>query len=188
MSEAPAWLFAAWFTTLPVAVFAALVASGGRRGRAFTAGCLGLLAAGLAGDARELAFQRDLAGWRPLPGRVVVSERGARQNEWRFEYEYEVDGARRRGSVFTHRPRLRSRADTDRLFAEHPVGREITVFVDPGDPARAALDARPGFGLAIAGFAIHAALGLALWRGAARARRPDPSPGGVGDAERAAGR
>jgi hypothetical protein len=188
MSEAPVWLFAAWFTTLPLAVFAALVASGGRRGRSFTAGCLALVAVGLAGDAKELAFQRDLADWRPLPGRVVVSERGARQNEWRFAYEYEVDGARHQGSVFTHRPRLRSRSDTDRLFAEHPVGREITVFVDPRDPARAALDARPSFGLAIGGLAIHAALGAALWRGGARARRPDPSSSGVGNAERAAGR
>jgi len=186
MSEAPAWLFAAWFTTLPLAVFAALVASGGRRGRAFRGGCLALLALGLAGDARELAFQRDLAGWRPLPARVVVSERGARQNEWRFAYEYEADGARRQGSVFTHRPRLRSRSDTDRLFAEHPVGREITVFVDPHDPARAALQARPGFGLAAGALAIHAGLGVALWRGGAR--RPDPLPGAVGNAGRAPGR
>ena len=38
MSAAPVWVFAAWFTTLPLAVFAALVASGGRRGRGFVAG------------------------------------------------------------------------------------------------------------------------------------------------------
>ena len=182
MSAAPVWLFAAWFTTLPLAVFAALVASGGRRGRAFAAGSLALLGVGLAGDAAELAFQRDLAGWRPVPGRVVASERGARQNEWRFAYEYEVNGVTRQSSVYTHRPRLRSRRDTDHLAAEHPVGREISVFVDPDDPARAALDARPSFGLSVAGLAIHGGLGAALWHGRARGRRPDPSPGSVGDA------
>jgi hypothetical protein len=171
MSAAPVWVFAAWFTTLPLAVFAALVASGGRRGRGFVAGALALVAAGLAGDAVELAFQRDLAGWRPVPGRVVASERGARQNEWRFAYEYTLDGVTRRGSVFTHQPRLRSRADTDHLAAEHPVGRELSVFVDPEDPARAALDARPSFGLAAAGLAIHGGLGVALWRGWIRGRR-----------------
>jgi hypothetical protein len=186
VSAAPVWLFAAWFTTLPLAVFAALVASGGR-GRAFTAGALALLGVGLAGDGAELGFQRDLAGWRPVPGRVVTSERGARQNEWRFAYEYAVDGVTRQGSVYTHRPRLRSRADTDHLAAAHPVGREITVFVDPEDPARAALEARPGFGLFLAGLAIHGALGAGLWRGWGRKPRADPSPG-VADATGGRGR
>jgi hypothetical protein len=172
MSAAPVWVFAAWFTTLPLAVFAALVASGGGRGRGFVAGALALAAAGLAGDAVELAFQRDLAGWRPVPGRVVVSERGARQNEWSFAYEYTLDGVTRRGSVLTHRPRLRSRADTDRLAAVHPVGREVTVYVDPEDPTRAALEARPTRGLGLAGFAIHGALGAALWRGRSRGTGP----------------
>jgi hypothetical protein len=186
MSAAPVWVFAAWFTTLPLAVFAALVASGGRRGLGFLAGALALVAVGLAGDAVELAFQRDLAGWRPVPGRVVVSERGARQNEWRFAYEYTLDGVTRQGSVFTHQPRLRSRADTDHLAAAHPVGHELTVFVDPDDPERAALDARPNFGLSAAGLAIHGGLGVALWRGWTRGRRP--GPGLAGDATEPPGR
>jgi hypothetical protein len=169
VSAAPAWLFVAWFTTLPLAVFAALVASG--RGRAFLAGGLALLAVGLAGDAAELAFQRDLAGWRATPARVVVSERGSRANDWSFAYEYEAGGGEQRGAVFSYRPRLRSRRDTDRLAAEHPVGREITVFVDPDDAGRAALDARPTYGLALAGLAIHGALALALLR-ARRAASP----------------
>jgi len=177
VSAAPAWLFAAWFTTLPLAVFAALVASGGR-GRAFLAGCLALLAVGLAGDAAELAFQRDLAGWRATPARVVVSERGSRQNDWSFAYEYAVAGATRRGSVFTYRPRLRSRGDTDRLAAEHPVGREVTVFVDPDDPLRTALDARPSYDLAFVGLAIHGGLAFALLRSrlASPARSASGSP------------
>lgn len=164
MSATQTWLFAAWFTTLPLAVFAALVASGRRRSRALVAGCLALLALGLPGDAAELAFQLDVSAWRPVPGRVAVSERGPRQNDWRFVYEYEAGGVTRQGSVFTYRPRLRSRADTDHLADAHPVGRALTVFVDPRDPTRAALDARPSFGLALAALAIHGWLGVALLR------------------------
>ena len=115
---------------------------------------------------------------------MVLSERGSRQNDWSFAYEYTVAGATHRGSVFTYRPRLRSRRDTDRLAAEHPVGREITVFVDPDDPLHAALDARPGYGLALAALALHGGLALALLRArlasptgsaSGRARDPDGS-------------
>jgi hypothetical protein len=56
----------------------------------------------------------------------------------------------------------------------------VTVFVDPEDPARAALDARPGFALSAAALAIHGALGAALWRGWARGPRPARPGAGAG--------
>ncbi len=161
----------AWVLSLPVAVVL-LLALAGRAGTGVARLGATVAALGLAGDAARLLEQRELARFEPVPAEVVTSERGARRYAWEFEYAYEVDGTRYLGSRLTNRPRLRSRGDTDALAARYPLGERITVHVDPEDPTRAVVDARPAWLLPGVATALHLGLGLA----AISRLRPRPVP------------
>jgi hypothetical protein len=147
--------------SMPVAVVLALALSGRSQEprRALLAAGAAIAVGGWIGDALELALQLDLRSWVETPAQVVLSERGERRNDWRFAYEYEFGGERYRASRLTYAPRLRSRADTDRLAETYPEGRPLVVHVDPDDPSRASVEAEPHFALPLAAFLLHALLG-----------------------------
>ena len=163
-----------WVLSLPVAVLLALGLLG-NRSRGLVALGLGVALVGLGGAGAKAWQQWRISRFEPVPATVVVSERGRRANDWRFAYEYESAGERRRGSRLSHRPRLRGRKDTDWLSQRFPVGAEFTAYVDPGDPTRSVVEREPSFGLPTGGAAVHAAL-LAAALGALR-RGPGPAPG-----------
>lgn len=158
----------AWVMTLPLAALFLVFLPGWRGGGRAVPVAAGLLAlGGIAGDLDVLVFQRELATWRPAPAEVVVSERGARRNDWTFQYAYRWEGRTHRGSRLTYAPRWRSREDTDHLHDTYPEGARITVYVDPDRPARSAVDAAPRWGLPLVALGLHGALGAALvwwWR------------------------
>ena len=155
-----------WFVTLPLSVFFALVLAGiaTRPARGFLVLAAVTLVAGFAGDARAWLLQHELSTWQPLPGHVLVSEKGQERGEWRFQYGYEAAGAARTGSRYTYSPHFNSRQGTEELIEEYPVGRQITVYVDPTDPERSSVYATPRYTLPLAALAIHAWLGAALAR------------------------
>ena len=166
----------AWVMTLPLAALFLVFWPGLRTaGRTLTAAAATVAALGLAGDLAQLAFQRELADWVPVEGRVVVSERGVRRNDWTFEYEYAFAGATHRGSRLTYAPRWRSREDTDQLAAAYPVGAALTVYVDPDRPERSSVDAAPRWAVPAVGLALHGGLAVALALGLRRAAGPAAS-------------
>jgi len=156
-----------WVTSLPVALVL-LFSLAGRSVQppwARIVAALAIAIPGLVADGWRLASQLELHDWRAVEAIVVRSERGTRRNDWRFEYEYEIEGQRHRGSTLTTAPHTRSREDTDQLAAHFGEGKRITVHVNPDDARRSVVYAEPSYRLPIAGFAIHGALlAAALWR------------------------
>lgn len=160
-----------WVTSFAVAVVLAIVllgSAGVRRG--MMAVVLVTALGGLVGDAAMLFWQAHLAGFVPVPARVIVSERGQAANAWIFEYAYDYEGKHYEGSRLSYRPRLRSRGDTDALAKRYPKGASIVVHVDPADPSESVVNNQPSYILASAGLIIHGALLLALGRARARGR------------------
>lgn len=155
-----------WVTTLPVAILLALALSG--RGRPLPRALLGaagvVAVLGLTGDGVALARQWALSGWQRVPALVVMSERGERRNDWRFQYEYEVLGQRFTGSRLTFSPHTRSREDTDALAAHFSQGKEIEIAVDPDDPGNAVVFAEPSYRLPVSALVIHGLLVAAIIR------------------------
>lgn len=155
-----------WFVTLPLSVFFALVLAGAARrpGRGMLLLAAATLVVGFAGDARAWLLQRELSTWQPMPAHVLVSEKGQERGEWRFQYGYDAAGRAQTGSRYTYSPHFNSRRGTEELIEEYPVGRPITVYVDPTDPERSSVYATPRYGLPLGALAIHAWLGAALAR------------------------
>ena len=100
--------------------------------------------------------------WPITPGRVVVSEvvPAGEQFEAHVEYEYILAGIVRRGRIPES---AGSRESADSLSSLYPVGREIPVGFDPGDPSLTVL--RPhirwwSLGVTLAGACL---MGIGLW-------------------------
>jgi len=165
-----------WVMTLPLAALFLIFLPGWRgAGRAVPVAAWGVVLAGVAGDLGALAFQHELTTWEPVEAWVVLSERGARRYDWRFQYEYTWEGRTYRGSRLTYAPRWRSREDTDHLAEAYPEGEPITVFVDPDRPERASVNAGPRWALPGGAFALHGALAGVLLLHRRRRQREAPA-------------
>ncbi len=123
-------------------------------------------------------------GWEQVPAEVIWSavraEDGDDGTTYRADifYRYEFDGR----SFASNDHRLfggssSGRKKKQQLVDEHPPGRRFECWVDPGDPQRAVIDRRLGWGALFALFPLpFMAVGLGgLWATFLR-RKPDADP------------
>ena len=110
-------------------------------------------------------------GWTRVPGRVIESQPvrssapsgGESRAGWyptgvRLAYEYTVRGERFVGHQSTWRGYRPTLDNVVRRAHRYPVGSEVTVWVNPGQPRHAVLE--PGFGLMNV---VGTALGFSLF-------------------------
>ncbi len=99
---------------------------------------------------KRRALQR-AAAWQVVPGRIVRSELGASASasgidnplydqQARVSYEFEWQGRRQRGSRIAFDPADSGGANAARAVDRYPVGRAVTVYVNPGDAADTVLE------------------------------------------------
>lgn len=108
---------------------------------------------------RTFGRSYSMTRWPITPGRVVTSvvAEEAGRVQARVEYEYMLAGRVYRGSVPAS---SLSREAADSLAARYPVGREIAVGYDPGNPRQSVLRADLrwwSLALTLAGVCIMAA-------------------------------
>ncbi len=109
-------------------------------------GAVGLVATWFILVGPLLQIQR-AKSWMPVPGTViasrVVTHRGTDSNTYSVEirYEYEIDGRTLRGNRYHFITGSSSgRSGKQAIVDSHPPGKEITVYVNPGDPSEAVVE------------------------------------------------
>jgi hypothetical protein len=112
---------------------------------------LGLSLFFLYGSVRTVQQQARAADFLAVPAEVVESRvqyiRTVSRRRWevRIVYTYTVDGTRYQSSRlgFDTRPRIEGYEGTEASYAEaFPVGKQITAYYDPEEPATAVLTRR----------------------------------------------
>jgi hypothetical protein len=98
--------------------------------------------------------------WPAVAGVIVHSELqtpGEGEPSVRIEYEYRVAGVLHRSANLGYAGSSPAAADKAAQVATYPLGREVTVFVDPAQPGRAVLERRPSrawMGMVAAGLVL----------------------------------
>lgn len=127
----------------------------------------GLLLMGFAGWSARMNAKA--ADWPEARGRILRSElrlnsESDNGDAVHIEYAYEVAGASYRGNTVTYAGMSNDRETKQALVDRYPVGREVTVYVDPAEPSRAVLERQASRGwvgvMAVGGFFVVMALFL----------------------------
>jgi hypothetical protein len=103
--------------------------------------------AGLLAIARglwRLPAARTRRRWREAEGEITFTALDdSPRREFRLEYRYVVAGHVYRNNEILPGQRVAAEPESLQLFHEYPLHRRTTVFYDPDDPTRSALDLDP---------------------------------------------
>ncbi len=91
----------------------------------------------------NLAIAKDTPNWTPTPATITRCEtqttrqgQHGRITSLLLEYQYEADGSQRTGTRYAW---LGNTTPAATIVTTHPVGAQVTCFVDPAHPDRAVL-------------------------------------------------
>ena len=131
---------------------------------------------------RHVKAGESSAGWRPTEGVIVESyvveipsgQYGVNNYAAIIRYDYSVGGAACRCNKVSYKHTPLDRKGSQRLADRYPVGRRVTVYYNPANPAQAALEVGVSRGTYLwmyGGAAFLPAMALLVWWMAGRMRK-----------------
>lgn len=90
---------------------------------------------------KNIQLAKASSGWPTVSGRITTSETAKVmfRKQPRVTYSYSVDGAPRTGNRISFASGYPPK-ETDAILSRYPVGQEVVVAHEPGNPAQAALE------------------------------------------------